>query len=311
MKFKNFLMGGMIAALAAFFVVGCNENPDDPGDGNGDDVAAVTNLGAVSLSSTSVGLAWDASTTTGATYKVEWMDGSTSVGSKDVSTTSTTIDALTAGKAYVFTVTAVDADDNESDAVSVTWAPAARYTDDKNAGGILRIYARSVSGKGSGIVVQNDGAYNALTAATQSDQALGMIHLIADVGSNSIRIGAPESFTDFAAVAKFRKDVQISDNYYTLSPAIGLDGWYNDAPLTTLFTTNNKGNFTIADQQTGNAGAAFVARWGATGSERYARVFILPGSNGKLVQTDTNGDPFIEIQISYQSTAGVPYAKGN
>lgn len=315
MKFKHLLMSGLIAALAGFFVVGCNENPDDPGTGNDDDTAAAASgLAAVSLAEVgAVGLAWEASTTTGATYKVSWKtSGSTAVlGTENVTGTSTKITGLTAGTKYTFTVVASATGAVDSDPVSIEWAPASRYTEDKTAGGIIRIYARSVVGKGSGIVIQSDGAYNALTAASQSDQAFGMIHLIADVGASgsNIRIGAPESFTDFAAVAKFRKDVQISDNYYTLSPAIGLDGWYSEDPLTALFTTNNKGNFTIADQQTGGAGVAFAARWGTAGSERYARIFVLPGANGKLIQTDSGQDPFIEIQISYQPTAGVPYAK--
>lgn len=303
MKFKHFLMSGLIAALAGFFVVGCNENPDDPGNGGDDDsAAAVTNLAAVSLGTAgSVGLVWDASTTSGATYEVSWMTtGGTTIDSKTVTGTSTTITGLTTGTRYTFTVVATASGVEDSDPVSIEWSPANRYVNDRDAGGILRVYARSVSGKGSGIVVQQDGAYNALTAV--GSPGLNMIHLIADVGTNSIRIGAPVSFTDFSAHASFRTDVELSDNYYELAPSIGLDGWYNEDPLNVLFATNNEGNFIIPDQLTGGAGAAFVARWGNPGSERYARIFVLPGSNGKLVQFDSSNDPFIELQISYQPT---------
>lgn len=310
MKFKNFLMGGMIAALAAFFVVGCNENPDDPGGGDGDDVAAVTNLGAVSLSSTSVGLAWDASTTTGATYKVEWMDGSTSVGSKDVSTTSTTIDDLTAGKAYVFTVTAVDADDNESDAVSVTWAPAARYNNDADNQTLEIALYEFESDNGSGLILDPAQGGPSTESMSASNDDIDKVQFAFFVNNDgTFAFGPSHGFATsiFQAAGSTDANVVISDQAYTTT---GLDDWYMNAPLTSL-VTNKTTPFTLQQERTDGTGYAFVVRTGTSAANyRYARVFLKPGGNGKIVR-GTAPNRFISLAISYQNTAGVPYAKGN
>lgn len=315
MKFKNFLMSGMIAALAAFFVVGCNENVGDPDDNN-DDVAAATSLKAVSLSATSVGLSWAASTTTGATYKVSWANGSTSVGSADVSTTTHTVSGLTEGTAYVFTVVAVDADDNESDPVTVTWAPAARYTNDQDAGGVIRIYERSApTGKGTGLVLTPDldGPRNVSVAGTiGTNPDLANVHLIADVnaGTGTFTIGPSKAsaFDDFTNYSLFPNNVQVSDNYVVTS---GLDNWYESASLANMFTTNNKEAFVIQNQQTGNQGVGFAVRMGTgvSGQFRYARIFVVPGASGQLIQND--GNNYVVLHVSFQNVAGVPYAKGN
>ena len=307
MKFKHLLMSGLIMALAGFFVVGCNENPDDPNDPNPDEVAPPTGLMAVSMDG-AVMLKWTASADAD-TYVVTWDDGTTELSTEDITYTEYKVEGLTNGTVYTFSVVAVDAAAEESDAATISWAAALRYTNDRDKGGILRIYARSVPSpdKGTGIVIQQTGAFNASVGPTSA--FLSQIQLIADVQSNFVRIGAPKSFTEFGQVAQFRNDVQISDNYVELSPTVGLDGWYNSASLEGLFTTNNTSNFNIQDQLSAGAGAAFAMRWGTAGSYRYARVFVVPGANGKLVQTDNEGDPFVEIRISYQSAQGVPYAK--
>lgn len=315
MKFKNFLMGGMIATLAAFFIVGCNENPDDPGNGDGDEVEAVTNLKAVSLSATSVGLSWNASTTTGATYKVEWMNGTTSVGTADVSGTSTTVNGLIEGTAYAFTVVAVDADDNESDPVSVTWAPAARFTSDQEKGGVIRIYERDApsANQGTGLVLDPnlDGPRNVSVAGSLgTNPDLANIHLVADVQSNEITIGPGKAtaFDDFTNYSLFPNNVQVSDNYVVTT---GLDNWHMSGTLNDLFSTNNKEAFVIQNQQANNQGVGFAVRMGTgvSGQFRYARIFVVPGADGKLVQND--GFDYVVLHVSFQTVTGVPYAKGN
>ncbi|MCE2502716.1 MAG: hypothetical protein J4G05_01465 [Chlorobi bacterium] len=324
MKFKHLLMSGLIALLAGFYVVGCNENPIDPDpptvDPDPPTVEPATGLQAVSLGAESVGLKWNASTTSGVTYKVSWIDNAAtpSEGDFNVGTdTETTVEGLNGGPVYTFTVVAVvvevdttnnDTTNNESEAATIDWAPADRYINDREKGGIIRIYARSVpsANKGTGVVIQQDGAFNASVGA--SSQFLSQIHLIADVQANSILIGAPESFDDFDQHSQFRTDVQISDDSVELDPAVGLDGWYNSASLDNLFGMQSTGKFTISDQFTGGVGVAFAMRWG-NNPFRYARIFVVPGSDGKLVQRDTDDDPFIEIRISNQTDQGIPYAK--
>lgn len=314
MKFKNFLMSGMIAALAAFFVVGCNENPDDPGNGDGDEVAAVTNLGAVSLSSTSVGLAWDASTTTGATYKVAWAEGTTSVGSADVSTTTTTVEGLTEGKTYVFTVTAVDADDNESDPVSVTWSPASRYNvDAANTTMEINIYEKDAT-RGSGLALDvaspYEGPRNISVSGTHTDAELALAQLAMYINTNgTVKIGPASGFTvaEYANVAKFDQNTIVSDE---ATPVSSLNNWYMNGSLSGAMTQNRETPFTLDAVRTDGNGYGFVVRTGTSAANyHYARVFV-KNNGGKILQGDSP-NRFVSLVISYQNTAGVPYAKGN
>ena len=315
MKFKQFLFAAFIAAFAGMAMVGCNENPDDPG--TGDDVNPVTNLEAVSLSSTSVGLRWTASTTSGVDeYRISVRGpGGTSVTDTAVTGTSATIAGLTAGTIYTFGVTAVETDiasgDDESTETTILWSPAQRITSDSRVTGTLRVYPQSVTGKGSGIVLTSTGAYNALVGGTPSSTSdHGKIQLIADlnVGAATFTIGAPEAFTQFANHSSFRTDVQISDETYAIT---SLDTWYNDASLESLFSTANDGFFTLQDAQTAGQNVGFALRWGSPGQYRYARVMVVAAAGGNLIKTDSNGDPYVEVQFSYQDAPGVPYAKGN
>ena len=307
MKFKQFLFAALLAAFAGLTVVGCNEN--DPNEPDPDTVAPATNVEAVSLNATDIGLQWTASTTANATYEVTATDPTgTEVGTVTITGTTAVVTGLTDGTTYTFSVVAVVGTD-KSDAATVIWSPAVRLTSDAKVTGAIRIYSKAVVGKGSGIVIDGTGAYNASVAGTPANNPdLAKIKLIADLDlvASTIRIGAPESFTDFTNVANFRTDVQISD---ATSPSTGLDTWYRSASLEGLFATGNTGNFDLQDAQTGGSGVAFAVRWGQAGSYKYARVYMVPGSNGNLIQMDSNQDEYVEIQISYQSVAGVPYAK--
>lgn len=309
MTLRKFVSSIAMLLVAGLVVVGCNENDPgttpDPGDGP----AAATQLMATSLNNTTVGLKWTASSTANVTYKVNVTQGATAVTTVDAgAATEAQVPGLTAGTIYTFEVVAVDADNEESEnSPTVMWSPASRFTSDATVTGKLRIYARSVVGKGSGIVITPNGASNVSVANSRPDAELAMIHLIADVddATDQIRIGSPSAFTDFTAVAKFRTDVQVSDAVFTTA---GLDAWYRGQSLEGLFTGNNVKFFTLQNQQTGGDGVAFAMRWGATGAQKYAKVFITPDASGNLIQ-DEGGDKFVEINISYQDAAGVPYAK--
>ncbi len=307
MKFKQFLFAALLAAFAGLTVVGCNEN--DPNEPDPDTVAPATNVEAVVLNATDIGLRWTASSTANATYEVSATDPTgAAAGTVTVTGTTATVTGLMDGTIYTFSVVAVVGTD-KSDAATVVWSPAVRLVSDSKVTGALRIYSKAVVGKGSGIVIDQSGAYNASVAGTPANNPdLSKIKLIADLDltGSTIRIGAPASFTDFNNVANFRTDVQISD---ATVPATGLDTWFSSASFEGMFAGANTGNFMLQDAQTGGSGVGFVVRWGAPGTYRYARVYVVPGSTGNLIQMDSNQDEYVEIQISYQGFDDVPYAK--
>lgn len=317
MKFKQFLFAAFIAAFAGMAMVGCNENdPNDPGD-PGDGPAAVTNLEAVSKNNTTVGLRWTASS--GADeYEVTVRTGATDMMDTTLTGTQVDISGLTAGTIYTFAVVAVDTDltsaDDRSAEKTINWSPAWRYESDSKVTTSLRIYPRSVVGKGSGIVITNNGAYNASVAGSGPD--INAIQLIADVdaGGATFTIGTPKAaaFSSFTNFPNFRSDVQVSDASVEIDPATGLSGWYRSASLEPLFSSaGGTKSFTFGDKLASNNGVGFAVRWGSAGAYRYARVYVVPNSSGQLIQSDGGGDRYIEVRISYQDAAGVPYAKGS
>ncbi len=322
MKLKQFLFAAVIAAMAGMTVVGCNENdPNEPDPGTGG-VNPVTNLEAVSLDATSVGLRWTASTTTGIDeYRISVKNPAGVEIMKDTldaAVTNATIANLTAGTIYTFGVTAVETDvlsaDDLSTEATVMWSPAARINQDSKVTTSLRVYPRSVVGKGSGIVVEAAGAYNASVAGSGAD--IAKIVLIADVADNgsTFTIGNPKAtaFSAFTNFANFRGDVEVSDASAEIDPATGLNGWYRSTSLEGLFGAGSgTKSFTFGDKLSSNNGVGFAIRWGAAGAMKYARVYVVPSSTGSLIQTDPGGDKYVEIRISYQDSPNVPYAKGS
>ncbi len=300
-------MSGMIAILAGFFVVGCEETPTTVVDDRPD---APTNLEAVSLSATSVGLKWVGAVPTGFKYHVSWTNvGGSSTGEKTVTTEplSTVVEGLTAGTEYTFSVVFENAAGDQSLATTINWAPANRYTQDGAA--VIRIYEKAApTGKGSGLIL--DPALGGPKNQSVASGDLANIQLAADVQGNTFSIGpakAPEFETVFANWASFPNNVQISDDYY---PATSLDTWYSTSSLASLFTTNSKNAFvSVPNQLADSKGMAFAVRIG-TGTPntfKYARVLVVPDASGLLVRND--GNNYVVLHVSFQNTAGIPFAK--
>lgn len=308
MKFKHLLMSGLIALMAGFFVVGCEENPDDPTPSDRPD--APTDLEAVTLSSSSVGLKWVGAIPTGSKYMVTWTNG-TDEGSVDVpEATSTTVTGLENGTEYTFAVTFVNSEGTSSLPTSINWAPASRFTNDAKTTGVIRIYEKDApagTGKGSGLILDPDlgGPRNESVASGE----LANIQLAANVSTNTFTIGpahAPEFQSVYTNWEFFANNVQISDQYFETT---GLDAWYSSGSLAGLFTTNSKNAFENIPNDLGGNGVAFAVRigTGTSGVFRYARIFVAPDASGKLVRND--GHDYIVLHVSFQETTGVPYAK--
>lgn len=309
MKFKHLLMSGLIAILAGFFVVGCEETPSDPVDTRPD---APTDLEAVTLSESSVGLRWVGAIPTGSKYDISWTnsDGSSTGEGTVNEATAYTVSGLTNGVEYTFSVTFVNSDGDESLPTTINWAPAPRYTADGDGSvAVIRIYEKAApTGKGSGLIL--DPALGGPSNESVATGVLANIQLAADVQGNTFSIGpskAPEFETVFANWDEFPNNVQVSDDYYL---ATSLDTWYSNASLAGLFTENSKNAFiSVPNQLQNSQGMAFAVRIG-TGTPnvfKYARVLVVPDTNGLLVRND--GNNYVVLHISFQSTAGLPFAK--
>lgn len=294
--------------LAALVIGGCNEN-DNPIDPTPTPVApkAITNLQAVSLSETSVGLRWNAPVDTALTgYDVSWesSDGVDSNGVSVISATDTTENAtgLTAGKTYTFTVK-TKRGTTLSTGVSVTWAGAQRFSNDAaEPTTTIRLYEKA-SSKGSGLTLDPSagGPKNMSVATPTGPVQLGFI-----VDANGkVVIGAAYSFPEFKNVDKFDSNTYVSTQSWV---AMGLNDWFIPQSLDKYIPADgNLRAFTFDATVTGATGQGFVVRTGATGNYHYARVFV-NNIGGKLLQ-GTAPNRYVELTISYQNTPNVPFAK--
>ncbi|KXK57399.1 MAG: fibronectin type III domain-containing protein [Chlorobi bacterium] len=304
MKLKSFLIGS--ALLATLVVGGCNEN-DNPVDPTPDPVApkAVTNLVAVSLDKSTVGLRWNSPVDTALTgYEVSWksLDGidSASITSND---TTETIPNLREGKIYTFTVR-TKRGTTLSAAVTRQWAGAQRFSNDAaNPAMTIKLYEKA-SSNGSGLTLDPSlgGPKNVSVAKPTSDVQLGFI--VDPAGK--VVIGAAYSFPEFKNVDKFDSNTYVSTQSWV---ATGLNDWFITQSLDT-YIPNDDGNlraFTFEATVSGATGQGFVVRTGGKDNYHYARVFV-NNVGGKLLQ-GTAPNRYVELTISYQNTPNVPFAK--
>lgn len=305
MKLKSFLIGS--ALLATLVVGGCNEN-DTPTDPIPDPVApkAVTNLLAVSLSETSVGLRWNSPVDTALTgYEVSWKstDGVDSGSVSVAPATDTTENATVAKeKTYTFTVK-TKRGTTLSTGVSVVWAGAQRFSNDAaTPATTIRLYEKA-SSNGSGLTLDPGlGGPRNMSVATPS--ATVQLGFIVDANGKVV-IGAAYSFPEFKNVDKFDSNTYVSTQSWV---ANSLNDWFITQSLDKYIPADgNLRAFTFDATVTGTTGQGFVARTGATGNYHYARIFV-NNVGGKLLQ-GTAPNRYVELTISYQNMPGVPFAK--
>lgn len=314
MNVRNLILTGAIA-LAGIVATGCNENPTDtpPND-------APTDLQATSLSATEVGLRWNAPAgVTGASYVVEWTVGGVT---QDTSTSATMIDlgGLTEGVEYTFSVTTMTTA-GEGGMTSIVWSPASRHTQTNLPGQLIRMYEfesdeesglnLSVNGKPTRVTLNRNATGQPLAQLAMyiGPRSLGRI--------DSVIIGPVYAIPEYkiSAAGDFsRMDTNVFISAQTqLTPS--LDEWYLSAPLNTMIAAaSNVMAYTFIPATTGGnppGGHGFIVRTGTNAANyHYARVLIRPIGPGGVLVGGSHPNRYVELEISYQNAAGIPYAKG-
>lgn len=259
-------------------------------------------LKAISRSSTSVGLSWTPSTDTGAiTYTVRYISSGPVIdsGSVDnISGASMTVTGLDVQAAYTFEVYAVRAG-AVSTPISITWAPASRYT-----GGTIRMYEKT-SSNGSGLILDpaKGGPAN-ISIATPSTNVQLAIFV---TPNDQVMIGSAYGIDEYKSVDGFDRNVYLSDSAYAVP---SLDAWYDDLPIDQRIdeVNGNVSYFTFPGTMSTSGNILFYVRTGSTPTEyHYARV-LMKNRGGKILQ-GTPPNRYIELEISYQNTPNLPYAK--
>lgn len=295
MKITKLTLGSLLALAVGMGVVGCNENPTD----STVTVNPPSNAMAVSLSTTSVGLKWNKSTTSAATYKISWqgLTTTTVAGSMTSNDSMATVTGLTAGQAYTFSIKAISGTDSSA-ATSVTWAPASVYTTS------VKLYEKSSSAPSGLIIDPAKGGPDAISVASGT---FANVQFAVNFTADSFYVGPAYSFTEFAHKNDFDRTVYVSSNSYVVS---SLDTWYSNTSIDQLID-NTTGNVSAFGYKINNGFSQsqgfFIKLTGVDGQPRYARV-LLKNQGNRLDASDANGR-YVQVEVSYQLTPNLPYAK--
>jgi len=292
-------------ALLALVVVSCNtnDNPIDPGTEPGRPTA----LAAQSRSATSVALKWDApaSGVTPSGYRLKYnVTGNATSDSLTVSGASTTtavVTGLTEGTTYEFTVSALNGSTSGLATSSLAWAPARRT-------GNLRLYSnRSVNGSGlvifDGVPRQAPIGLGQLWDLAFDDKFDASRPVIASPGQTAY-VNSEVKFTN----GQTAKIVFLGRQY----PGVNsLDDIWETEDLNDAVIDSLRENAYDLSSAGGTGGLAFVfaSKNNVTGKFNYGKVLV-HRTNGTFVQ-GSGDEKYIEVEVSYQTAADVPYALRN
>jgi len=198
---------------------------------------------------------------------------------------------------YVFSVVSVKAG-VMSAAATLSWAGAKRY-----ASADMKMYEKA-SSKGSAIYFDPQTGPKNVNVSTTGNPNLATVQLATFIDGENVRIGSANAFSaaDFQNINSFDSNTVISGS--TTIAANSLDEHYANINPATL--TYSKKVLSLVNAA--NTGTIFYLRTGSSSANyHYARVFVKPVA-GKLIQ-GTSPDRYVQIEASYQETAGLGFAK--
>ena len=270
----------------------------------------VTSLEASSIRQDAVDLRWQCNDTLVTSFIVSWKGGVLrDSGSLMTDQKQTRVEGLNGGQ-YIFRVFPVR---NGEQLVpsTIAWAGAQRFDRDPSTGQPLRLYER-FSSRASGLVIDittgNPKLLDLTLPATFPPTPVALQIQTASLNSTEFSIGPPAAY--LPTRNWLDSIAAISDVAFAVE---SLDKWFLSGPIDRLI--NNDGNvkaFNRIPAVPGNsAGVGFLLRVGFgtdVAPYHYARVFV-KNIDGRLLQ-GTAPDRYVELEISYQVAASLPFAKG-
>lgn len=266
--------------------------------------ASPTKLRATSINNTTVRIAWDAAPNEDWSifkdYVLEISPGAFAPISIPKNQKQYDVDNLTDGIEYTFTLYSRYSNDKESlTPIMVKWSPAHRYTEVNQQE--IKVYVTESVNFGSGLDLYdetNDGP-QVLKIASSDLWDLGLYTTGGVLKFGPAR-GLPYNYS------KLPTKTEISDIFI---PANSLDSFLDSLSMDkkldyseTPYDLENE-----VDVQ-GFTGVIFLVRvQNQSGKWNYAKVFVKK-VGGSWLQ-GTAPDRYIEVVVSYQKTADVPYAK--
>lgn len=291
---KRFNVSSALFAMLflGFVAFGCNEN-DDPITPSTNAPAAPTGLKATSKSATEVILKWNTPAATPQTAGYELTvtpGGAAPIQITTGTVTMLTVGSLTEGVTYTFSLKAKGTDNKMSAATTVKWSPAKRS-------GVLRLYSSKSTTFGSGLDLSNSSG-------------VPEVLKIADGGKWDLAFDDKDETTTATIIAPgqslyVNNEFKFPNGDEAKKTLVSTLRYSNASSLDDIFESEmlNAGTVEQGHKLNTTNSFAFVVK---TKDGNYAKVLVL-ANGGKLIQGSGN-DTYIEVQVSYQSTAEVPYA---
>lgn len=279
---RNHVLLWLILTMA---VASCT-SPSDPSAAA---PQAPTSLRVSPVSATSIKLSWDAALDELRTgFKVVVSAGNNVLSTETLSNEirSTTVSDLSAGTTYTFAVYALNGTTPSATSAALTWAPSLRYT--------MKVYEPD-SENGCGVQLGHPVSL-LLPAAFKWD-------LTFEITKGAVFFGSPikSSFADTVSGRYSNGDsVRRTLIGRVWEGVQSLEATYADiGNLSTDTYAPRRLNLSTTQQS--------VAMTVKTHTGHYARVLV-KSVDGRLVQ-GTAPDRYLELDVSYQQAAGVPFAK--
>lgn len=306
---KSFKLTSLFALIIAgmFLFTACEETtkPVDPVKPKPE---APKNLKATSLDASKIKLLWEASSSESDTLFLNYYLEITAVGGGaplapieiDKNNKPFIVSGLNEGTVYTFKLFAKNKNGELStNSTQVSWSPATRFIHNENDDPIQVFETASSFGSGLDLYNPATGKPRGLKVASGADWDLGLYTTggVLQFGSAS---QLPYNYTGTPA------PTDISINYFD---AASLDEVYDSEALNATKHTYNPLVIDLNTDVTVTKGLVLLVRKMEPGNDKftYAKVFIKK-QNGQFLQ-GASDNRFLLIEVSYQKTAGVPYAK--
>jgi len=285
MKYLKSNLLAVILLISAMIFAGC-ESTNDPVEPVVKDVNAPTNLMANAKDDSTIVIKFTASTSKDSSFFKDYVlyisPGMSEKKVIDKSSNMITISGLQSGTLYTFEVAARNTKDKESAKVSVSWATATRFTG-------IKLYETN-SSFGSGLELFNTESQKPETYKIANSDKWD---LALDTKNESFDFGAP-TLTSYNIATPRTTFVKMRDSWIGVNSIDDIfDTEMLDPNQAQLINFNNV-----------TKGFAIAVK---TQDGHFAKVFV-KAVNGVILQGAAD-NRYIEVDISYQKTANLPYAK--
>mgnify|MGYP003573329451 CR=1 FL=1 len=302
--FYSLMMVSFLGMLTVGFTGCTDDDPVSPGEV---DVERPTNLKAYS-DERSVGLSWspsDSETDAAfAGYTVKYLEAGTTdtMLHTDGPGNGTIVSNLTNGVRYEFLVFGRTTSGNISASYAkILWSAAARQTSDID-NNVIKVYS-TWSTNNSAIDIYNDaGKAEVIPQADVGDNPFitrGDLYVTSPLVDDAfLEIKSPDLANNKGLVTEFSSANPIAIN--------NLNEYGQTTPP--IASSYSLKSLTISANATQDGAMYFGRIKRGAGTYFYFRMLILRGQDGSLVQ-GTGADRYVELEFSYQSTAGNQFAK--